>query len=277
MNDRFDAHAGGDAGRGHDAGGDAMPPFPPFPPEPGWLDQPLPPELADVDLGAFAARTLDAVRDEQQLDRDLAAIDRDLPRIVLAAHEVPPPAPDFVPSVLAALHQDRRARWQQLLARHIAPEPSPEFVARTLLALRDASGSTTPGATTAAGTTAAGTTAAAASPTTPQRALAAVPRTTADTSSHPSTSFWRRAGAGRWTRPLLAMAAALVVMLLLLRREPLRPLEARLAEHVPPIEAHASATSPLAFVLAASERRHADSALALASPDGVWLQLAGGR
>jgi hypothetical protein len=46
---------------------------------------------------------------------------------------------------------------------------------------------------------------------------------------------------------------------------------------VPPIEAHASASSPLAFALAASERRRADTALAVASPDGVWLQLAGGR
>lgn len=281
MNDRFDAPAGGDAGPGHGAAGDGMPPFPP---EQGWLDQPLPPELADVDLGAFVARTLDAVHDEQQLDRDLAALDRDLPRIVLAAHEAPPPAPDFVPSVLAALHQDRRTRWQQLLARHIAPEPSPEFVARTMLALRDAAGETaataspTPTVSTPTGSKPTVSPPTVSPPTMPGRALAAGPRGSSDTSP-PSLAFGRgSAGARRWARPLLAAtAAAALLLLLLLRREPLRPLEARLAEHVPSIEAHASATSPLAFVLAASERRHADTALAVASPDGVWLQLAGGR
>lgn len=249
MNDRFDADARGDAGRSHDAGGDAMPPFPP---EAGWLDQPLPPELADVDLDAFAARTLDAVRDEQQLDRDLAALDRELPRIVLSALEVPPPAPDFVPSVLAALHQDRRARWQQLLAKHIAPEPSPEFVARTLTALRSATDAAAP----------------------PARTLPHEPRARI---GERVAGGVRGAAARRFVWPLLATAAAAVLVLTLLRRDALRPLEARLAEHVPPIEAHASAGSPLAFVLAANERNRADTALDVTSPDGVWLQLAGGR
>ena len=252
MNDRFDGLAGGDAARGHDAGGDAMPPFPP---EAGWLDQPLPPELADLDLGAFVGRTLDAVRDEQQLDRDLAALDRDLPRIVLSALEVPPPAPDFVPSVLAALHQDRRARWQQLLAKHIAPEPSPEFVARTLSALRDAA----PAAASAPAPAAPRHPRLAATPTRPGHA--------ADATLRP----WRRRG------PWLAAAAAALLAVVLLRRDAIRPLEARLAEQVPPIEAHAAAGSPLAFVLAAHERRSAPDAIAAGNADGVWLQLAGGR
>ena len=267
MNERFDPQGAGPHGAGplgagpHGAGGG----LPPFPPEQGWLDQPLPPELADVDLGAFAARTLDAVRDERQLDRDLAAVDRDLPRIVLASHEVPAPSPDFVPSVLAALHQDRRARWQEMLARHVAPEPSPEFVVRTLAALRDAAGAA-PATLPATSTTAA-----------PRRELSALPRQANAPGHAPEADGGRRSPAGRWAWPLLATAAAAWLVLSLLRREPLRPLEARLAEQVPPIEAHASASSPLAFVLAANERRRADTALAVASPDGVWLQLAGGR
>ena len=268
MNERFEPQGAGPHGAGpHGAGphgaGDGLPPFPP---EQGWLDQPLPPELADVDLGAFAARTLDAVRDEQQLDRDLAAVDRDLPRIVLASHEVPAPAPDFVPSVLAALHQDRQARWQQVLARHIAPEPSPEFVARTLTALRDAAGAAAASPTAATTTTAA-----------PRRELSLLPRRANAPGHAPEADEGRRSPARRWAWPLLAVAAAALLVLSLLRSEPLRPFEARLAEHVPPIEAHASAGSPLAFVLAANERRRADTALDVTSPDGVWLQLAGGR
>jgi hypothetical protein len=256
VNERFDPQGAGPHG--------ADDTLPPFPPEQGWLDQPLPPELADVDLGAFAARTLDAVRDERQLDRDLAAVDRDLPRIVLASHEVPAPSPDFVPSVLAALHQDRRARWQEMLARHVAPEPSPEFVARTLTALRSVHG-------------------AAATATAPDRGLAALPSTTNERRADPRSGAGRRtvgmrlAGGVRRAWPLLAAAAATLLVVSLQRRDPTRPLEARLADMVPPIEAHASANSPLAFALAANERRRADTALAVASPDGVWLQLAGGR
>ncbi|MFN7590862.1 MAG: hypothetical protein ACK501_10365 [Planctomycetota bacterium] len=252
MSDRFDRLAGGDAARGHDAGGDAMPPFPS---EAGWLDQPLPPELADVDLGAFVARTLDAVRDEQQLDRDLAALDRELPRIVLAAHELPSPAPDFVPSVLAALHQDRRARWQQLLAKHIAPEPSLEFVARTLTALRE----TAPAAASAP------------APAAPQHPRLATTPTRPGHAADATFRPWRRRG------PWLAAAAAALLAVVLLRRDAIRPLEARLAEQVPPIEAHAAAGSPLAFVLAEHERRRAPDAIAAGNADGVWLQLAGGR
>lgn len=254
MNDHLEPNGAGLHGAGPQGAGV---PLPPFPPEQGWLDQPLPSELADVDLGAFAARTLDAVRGEQQLDRDLAALDRDLPRIVLSALEVPPPAPDFVPSVLAALHQDRRARWQQLLSRHIAPEPSPEFVARTLSALRDVA-PRGPGGGEAAPAA--------------RRPLATSEPTAPTTAASAARRPWRRRSS--W---LTAAAAAALLAVALLRRDALRPLEARLAEQVPPIEAHAAASSPLAFVLAAHERRIAPDAIAAGNADGVWLQLMGGR
>lgn len=110
----------------------------PFPGESEWLTVPLPAPgptggLADRD---FVDRVVQAIVDERGLDRELAAADRELPRIVLQAYDVPPATGSFVERTLAAARDDRRARWQQLLARHVAPEPSPQFVQRTLAALR---------------------------------------------------------------------------------------------------------------------------------------------
>jgi len=56
-----------------------------------------------------------------------------------------------------------------------------------------------------------------------------------------------------------------------------RPLEARLAEFAPALEAHAAASSPLAFVLASHERQRGPTPFDANGADGVWLQLAGGR
>lgn len=114
-------------------------PLPPFPSEHDWLDAtwldatlPADAELPQPD---FVDRVTRALAEERALDRDLDAVDRELPRIVIAAYEAPVPAADFVKRTLAAAAADRRARWQQLLARHIAPTPSPAFVQRTLRAL----------------------------------------------------------------------------------------------------------------------------------------------
>ena len=107
----------------------------PFPAESEWLGLSPPPEATGLPTPDFVARTLAAITEERALDRDLDALDRDLPRIVLAAHTPPPTRPDFVAATLAKVRDDRRARWQQLLARHIAPEPSAGFVHRTLAAL----------------------------------------------------------------------------------------------------------------------------------------------
>lgn len=108
--------------------------LPPFPSEHDWLDATLPAD-AGLPQSDFVERVTRALAEERSLDRDLDALDRDLPRIVLAAYEVPPPADDFVARTLAAQTAERRTRWQQLLARHIAPQPSPAFVQRTLQAL----------------------------------------------------------------------------------------------------------------------------------------------
>jgi hypothetical protein len=106
-----------------------------FPSEAEWLALPLPDGITDLPSPDFVGRTLDAIAAERALDRDLDAIARDLPRIVLSAYDVPAPRPDFVDGTLARVRDARRARWQQLLARHVAPVPSTEFVQRTLEAL----------------------------------------------------------------------------------------------------------------------------------------------
>ena len=96
--------------------------LPPFPSEDDWLDATLPAE-AGLPQPDFVERVTRAIAEERNLDRGLDALDRDLPRIVLTAYDVPPPAPDFVARTLAAQAAERRARWQHLLARHIAPMP----------------------------------------------------------------------------------------------------------------------------------------------------------
>ena len=231
--------------------------LPPFPPEEGWLQQPLPPELAELDVSAFTERTLEALRNERDLDQKLQQLDADLTRIVLSSYEAPKPAPDFVPSVLSALHADRQARWQQLLARHVAPEPSPQFVARTLAALRHvrptADSATRDGATgDPAGPAAVDTPAAA-----PSRPVAGP-----------------RAALPRFL-PWFALAAGALLWLALRDGTP-PPLEARLAAHTPRLQAHGSAFSPLPAALAKLAHDDDPTAFDSASPDGVWLQLARG-
>lgn len=234
--------------------------LPPFPPEEGWLEQPLPPELAELpefDLAAFTERTLAALRDERELDQKLQDLDADLPRILLSSYEAPQPAPDFVPSVLAALHTDRQSRWQQLLARHVAPEPSPQFVARTLAALRQDQ-SVADGAGR--------------SPAGPgdDRTPDAAPQRPAGGSrgAGPRSALPR-------ILPWLALAAGAVLWLALRDGTP-PPFEARLAAHAPRLQAHGSALSPLPAALAKLARDDDPTAFDSASPDGVWLQLARG-
>lgn len=236
--------------------------LPPFPPEEGWLQQPLPPELADLDVSAFTERTLEALRDERELDQKLQQLDADLPRIVLSSYEAPKPAPDFVPSVLAALHTDRQSRWQQLLARHVAPEPSPQFVARTLAALRqDQLGAD--GASDLASP--------AATPTAAQHPFSR-PR---GTGSQGTESHGSRPRTLPRILPWLALAAGTLLWIALRDGTP-APFEARIAAHAPRLQAHGSALSPLPAALAKLARDDDPTAFDSASPDGVWLQLARG-
>ncbi|MBL8739065.1 MAG: hypothetical protein JNL12_21750 [Planctomycetes bacterium] len=237
--------------------------LPPFPPEQGWLQQPLPPELAEFDQAAFTERTLAALHDERELDQKLQQLDADLPRIVLSSYEAPKPAPDFVPSVLAALHTDRQSRWQQLLARHVAPEPSPQFVARTLAALRqdqlgDGAASDLAGP--------------AATPTAAPHPFAG-PRS----AGSQGTGFHGARPRSPLPRilPWLALAAGALLWLALRDATP-PPFEARLAAHAPRLQAHGGALSPLPAALAKLARDDDPTAFDSASPDGVWLQLARG-
>lgn len=241
--------------------------LPPFPPEEGWLQQPLPPELADLDVSALTERTLEALRDERELDQKLQQLDTDLPRIVLSSYEAPKPAPDFVPSVLAALHTDRQSRWQQLLARHVAPEPSPQFVARTLAALRQeqlgADGASDPAGPAATPT-------AAQHPFSGLRGAGSQGSVVQGNGSHGS-----RPRTLPRILPWLALAAGALLWLALRDGTP-APFEARLAAHAPRLQAHGSALSPLPAALAKLARDDDPTAFDSASPDGVWLQLARG-
>jgi hypothetical protein len=230
----------------HDDAGGAQPPrddaaFPTtFPSEAEWLALPLPPAAGrdGVPSADFVERTLHALAADQQLDADLATLARELPRSVFDAYAVPAPSASFVARTVAAVHDERRARWQQLLARHVAPEPSPQFVATTLAALRA-------DAPAAAG---------------PRRALP------------PRGNRWLRTLA--W--PLAAAAAALV-WLATGAAPPLPSFEERLARTASPAYAHAYATSPAAFVLASHARTAEPDALFDAGADGVWLALGGTR
>lgn len=250
--------------------------LPPFPPEQGWLQQPLPPELADLDVSAFTERTLEALRDERDLDQKLQQLDADLPRIVLSSYEAPKPAPDFVPSVLSALHTDRQSRWQQLLARHVAPEPSPQFVARTLAALRHDQPTADGAAGKPAGPAADAPTAAPPHPFAGPRGAGsegtgfrdAGPRSPGPRDAGPRSPLPR-------ILPWLALAAGALLWIALREGTP-PPFEARLAAHAPRLQAHGSALSPLPAALAKLARDDDPTAFDSASPDGVWLQLARG-
>ncbi len=127
-----DGHRGGDAARRDDAAERS------FPAEGDWLTLPLPPEAAAAGLPAadFVDRVVRALADDRTVDAELATLARELPRSLLDTFAAPVPSAGFVARTTAAIDDERRARWQQLLARHVAPEPSPQFVARTLAALR---------------------------------------------------------------------------------------------------------------------------------------------
>lgn len=109
----------------------------PFPSEAEWLSLSLPADAAASGLpsGDFVARVTAALAAERALDRELAALDQELPSDLLHAFAAPEPAADFVARTVAKAQGERRTRWQQLLARHVAPDPSPHFVQRTLAAL----------------------------------------------------------------------------------------------------------------------------------------------
>lgn len=110
----------------------------PFPAETDWLSLSLPAEAERTGLPSpdFVDRVAEAIAADAALDRALAQQALGFPRELLAAHAPPPPSPGFVDRTMAALRDDRRARWQRILSRHVAPAPTPFFVARTLAALR---------------------------------------------------------------------------------------------------------------------------------------------
>ena len=223
----------------------------PFPSEAEWLQLPLPsPTELPHDPAAFTARTLAALRDDAALDQELRRLDRELPQMLLHSHAAPEPSPRFVQRTLAAIADERRARWQQLLARHVAPEPSPQFVARTLAALRGHRGAAE-GGDAEGGDSRGGLG--------PHRLL-------------------RGAGRARpWQAwPLLA-AAVIAVVWFGVGRPDRAPFEARLTAASPIAFAHHHTASPLPAVLAARSRSLQADGLVVASADGLWLQLGGHR
>mgnify|MGYP001205315025 CR=1 FL=1 len=202
----------------------------PFPREHEWLDLPLPSASELPRQPDFVERTLRAITADGRPEPLLTA-DR------LAAYAAPEPSSSFVDATLAALRQDRKERWRELLARHIAPEPAPGFVARTLAAL---AADRAPGR---------GSTGAAA----PRHAR------------RPGHRL-RRLG------PLLAIAAAALVWILL-RPDDRAPLEQRFAQSEPAAFAAAWTASPLAAVLDEDARAQDPFALPDGGPDGTWLLL----
>lgn len=216
----------------------------PFPSEADWLAQPLPsPAELPHEPGAFTERMLQALRDERALDRELQRLDHDVPSLLLRAHTAPAPSRGFAEATLAAIGDDRRQRWQKLLARHVAPQPSADFVARTLHALRADRDNT------GRGTTDRSTTA---------RLRAVSPMRRART--------W-------WTLATIAAAAGLALWLAAPSPRP-APFEARLAAATPTAFTHHHHATPLAAVLAERHRAQDADGLAVASADGLWLQLA---
>ncbi len=217
----------------------------PFPPEFEWLTLPMPGEATKTGVPTidFVDRVTRAVIDDARLDRDLATLHRELPRAVLQAFAPPEPSADFVARMVAATHNDRRARWQQLLTRYVTPEPSPTFVAKTLAALTST-------------------------------ALAAAP---SPTDGRRQTASWRE----RLPRPLFALAAAVLVSAALVFRalqgEADPAFEVRLARATPPAFAHAYTANSTAALFASTTPRNDPGALPDSTADGVWLLFAGTR
>lgn len=222
-----------------------------FPEASEWLDLPLP-ELPAALAGTgrhprpddFVARTLAALAEEQELDRQLQRLDRELPNALLQQFSAPAPSRQFAERTLQALDDARRQHWQRLLARHIAPEPSPQFVARTLQALAAEPGS----------------------PVARRRPqwFGAAP---GQDRNGPRT---------QWLL-LTAAAAAMLFAWFASSRAPLLPLEVRFDAHSSPAFAFHHGGSPLAAVLAEAAASADPWALPDAAADGLWLAQAEGR
>ncbi|MCU0865705.1 MAG: hypothetical protein MUC36_18115 [Planctomycetes bacterium] len=223
----------------------------PFPPESEWLDLPLPDgSLAEGSLpdgagDSFVARTLQALAEEQELDRQLQRLDQELPAELLQQFAAPAPSRAFVERTMAALTDARRQHWQQLLARHVAPDPSPEFVASTLRALAAERGTAGRGSGRAPG--------------------------------HSSAANDQALAARRWRRWLLPVAAAAAVVWFALPRRAPEPLEQRLAAASSPAFAFHHGGSPLAAVLAAADEAAEPYALSGSAACGLWLTLGEAR
>mgnify|MGYP007060111440 FL=1 len=102
---------------------------------------------------SFVDRVMHAREAEQQLDSQLADLDKLLPQALLQQLQAPTPSDSFVDETVAAAMTDRRNRWQQMLSRYVTPTPSTAFVSRTLDALQDERASSGGGAQVAAACT----------------------------------------------------------------------------------------------------------------------------
>jgi len=236
----------------------------PFPPESEWLELSLPTyeqpthqqgsasSTGDIVGGtAFVDRVLQALAAEQELDRQMQQLDRELPTELLQQFTVPAPSRQFADRTAQAMAEARRQRWQQLLARHVAPEPSPQFVARTLEALAADRGLSADGNR--------------------RHRRASVAQ---DGRAHAKV-------APRWSRGLLplvaAAAAAAAIVWFAVPRAPRLPLEQRLVATTSPAFAFRHGSSPLAAVLAEVADAAEPFALPAAGADGLWLSVAEAR
>jgi len=175
----------------------------------------------------------------------------------------PPITDDFAARTILALRAAGNEAGDdpltpELLAAFAAPEPSRGFAATTLRAVQDdrlarwrelLARYVAPDP----------------SPDFVARTLRALARTGAD-EPHPAP----RTGARAWTWPLLAIAAA-AALFVLLQRPGQPPVELRIAQQVRPAYAYAYASSPLPAVLAVLARQADPSALPNGGADGLWL------
>jgi len=188
---------------------------------------------------------------------------------------VPPITADFVERTIAALSGEGLAGRADsalratngedrltpaVLAAFAAPAPSRDFVQRTLHAVQEQRRSRWQELL-------ARHVAPDPSPDFVARTLAALARR--DEQGDPHAAI-RKHPLRLWIWPLLTIAAAAAVFLLL-QRAPQPPIELRLAQQVRPAFAHAYASSPLPAVLAELDRRADPSAMPNGGADGIWL------